>query len=73
MRTKAVDLAKATVRKVAVPDLVGTFGQIKASDFATSCWVEQAKFDAFGVCGEHREICAQAVPGGAQRIRCAPV
>ena len=69
----AVDQAGARIRQIAVPDLVGAFRQIKPRDLAAARGIEQTKLDAFGVGREHREIGAQAVPGGAQRIGIAAI
>src|SRR5215471_19908079 len=67
----AVDQAGAGVGQIAVPHLVGAFRQRKAGDLAATRRIEQAKVDAGGVGGEHREIYAKPVPGRAQRVGCA--
>ena len=66
----AVQLARMHVRQVAVPDHVGLLGQRNRQrlDFGVDR-VEQAELDAGGVLGEQREVDADAVPGGAERIR----
>ena len=64
----AVDQAGARVRQVAVPDLVGAFRQVEARDLAPAGRIEQAELERCGVGGEDREVGAEPVPGGAQRI-----
>ena len=68
MHAIAVDRAGPRIGQVAVPDLVGVFGQLDALDLALACGVEQADLDFGGVGREQREIDALAVPGGAERI-----
>ena len=65
----AVKLAQAGVGQVAVPDLVGTLGQRQPLGLALAGGIEQAQFDFFRMCGKHREIDPQSIPGGAQRVR----
>src|SRR5690606_36295836 len=49
MYTVAVELPRAHVRKVPMPDLVGIFGQFDALELAPSRPVEQAQLDLGGV------------------------
>ena len=62
----AVELARAHVGQVAVPDLVGVLGQRDARDLALAGVVEQAQLDLFRVRREQREVGAGTVPGRAQ-------
>ena len=64
----AVDQAGARIGHVAVPDLVGAFRQLEAHDLAPARRIEDAELDLGGMGGEHREVGAEPVPGGAQRI-----
>ena len=63
----AVDGAGPDLGQVAVPDLVGVFGQLDALDLLVAGAVEQADLDLGGVGREEREIGALAVPGRAAR------
>src|SRR5690606_12548389 len=60
-----IDGAGARVGKVAVPDLIGVFGQDDALELALACGVEKTKLDFRRVRREQREIDAEAVPRGA--------
>ncbi|MNN35150.1 hypothetical protein D3C81_1489920 [compost metagenome] len=55
-------------RQVAVPDLVGAFGQRQALDLLAAVGRKQAQLDACGVGGEDREVDAQAVPMRAKGV-----
>ena len=68
MHAVAVELARPDVGQVAVPDLVGVFGQGDAVGLAPAVGVEQAQFDLGGVGGEQGEIDARSVPGRAARM-----
>ena len=63
----AVDRAGPRVGQIAVPDLVGVFGQLDALELALAVVVEQAELDLGRVGREQREIDAEPVPGGAER------
>ena len=62
----AVDLPGVGVGQVAVPDLVGVFGQFDTLQFTLALGVEQAELHLGGMGGKQREVDPQAVPGGAQ-------
>ncbi len=64
----AVEHPRKAVRQVAVPDLVGPFGQRITADLTAASRIEQAEFDLLRMGGEHREVHALPVPGGAERI-----
>jgi hypothetical protein len=68
VRAVGVEQAGAGVRQVAVPDLVGPFGQRQAMQLALARRVEQAELDPARMRGEHGEVDARAVPGRAERI-----
>jgi hypothetical protein len=68
MDAVAVGRAWPRIGEVAVPDLVGIFGQIDALDLALAAGVEQAELDLGRVRREQGEVDAQAVPGGAERV-----
>ena len=68
MDAVAVELARADVRQVAVPDLVSVLGQHDPLELALAAVVEQAQLDLLGVGAEQREVHAAAVEGGAQRV-----
>ncbi len=63
----AVEQARKDVRQIAVPDLVGVFGEVDPLDLATAVRIEQTELDPLGIGGEEREIDAAAVPGGPER------
>ncbi|MNL50604.1 hypothetical protein D3C87_1736330 [compost metagenome] len=65
----AVDQPGLRIRQVTVPDLVGAFGQVEAPQFLAAARVKDAQLDAGGVGREYGEIHAQAIAGGAKRIR----
>src|SRR5690606_32601309 len=67
----AVEQARARLRQVAVPDVVGPLAQLDAVRLAAADAVEQAQFDALGTFGEDREVDALAVPGRSARVRTA--
>src|SRR6185437_17122349 len=69
----AVNQSGASVRQIAVPHLVGAFGQIEPGDFAAAAGIEQAELDALGIGGEHGKVGAKTVPGSTERIRAAGV
>src|SRR5947209_12262579 len=62
----AVDGARPCIRQIAVPDLVRIFWKRNPFDFCRAIDIKDAKFNFRGVCGEEREIHADAVPGGAK-------
>src|ERR1051326_6766531 len=68
MRTLAVNVPEPHVWQVAVPHLVGVLRHFEAGDFAAAAGVEQAELDALGMRGKHREVGAETVPSGAERI-----
>ena len=64
----AVDGAGPRIRQIAVPDLVGIFGQLDTVELVAAGRIKQAQLDLGCVCGEQREVDTQSVPGGAQRM-----
>ena len=64
----AVELARADVGQVAVPDLVGVLGQHDPLQLALAAGIEQAELDLLGIGAEQGEVDAPAIEGGAQRI-----
>ena len=64
----AVELPRAHVRQVAVPDLVGELRQRHPCRLGLAVRVEQAELDLLRVRRKQREIGPGAIPGGAQRI-----
>ena len=65
----AVELAWDDIVEIAVPNVLGAFGQRNALDLASTLSIEQTKLDPFGVGREQRKIGATSVPGGAKRMR----
>ena len=65
---EAIEQPDLRVRQVTVPHLVGEFGQRISCDLPLALWIEQAEIDALRVRGEDREVRAEPVPGGAERI-----
>src|SRR6516162_3458862 len=65
----AIDRAGMHIRQVAVPDLVGVFGQLEARRLALTGFVEQAELDTRRIGRKQREVRPLAVPGGAKRMR----
>jgi hypothetical protein len=63
-----VDGARVSVGQVAVPYLVGAFGQCVAFEFLSACRLEQAQLYSLRVRGEDREVHAQAVPARTQGV-----
>ena len=63
----AVDHSRMGVGQIAVPDLIGVFGQFDAFQFLLALAVEQAQLDLGGMRGKQRKVDAQPVPGCAQR------
>ena len=64
----AVDQAGARVGQVAVPDLVGAFRQRRSARSRAGPTDRRGRARSGGMGGEHREVGAEPVPGGAQRI-----
>ena len=64
-----VDRAGAGGVHVAVPDLVGILRQLDAFELGLASLVEQAQLHLRRMRREQREIDAEPVPGGAQRMR----
>src|SRR4051794_29524331 len=64
-----VELPRARVGQIAVPDEVGALAQLDTLDLAPPARVEQAQLDALGVLREEREVDAGAVPGRTERMR----
>src|SRR3954451_21167486 len=67
--TVSVNLPRAQIRKIAVPDFVGVFGQAGASDLAFAILVEQAEFHRLGIFREQGEVHPFSVPGRSEGIR----
>src|SRR5579885_3129558 len=64
----SVNVARRSLRQIAVPHLIRVFGQNDAPQFAIAAAVEQAELDLLRVLGKDRKVDAAAVPGRAQRI-----
>src|SRR6185312_9236596 len=58
----AVELSRRHVVEIAVPDVLATFGQLDALEFAATLAVEQAQLDLGGVGGKQGKIGPPAVP-----------
>src|SRR5690606_13596030 len=67
MNPVAVHLPRASLRQIAMEDLVGVFRQLDPLDLPLSVDVEKAELDLRGVCGEQGEIYAAPIPGRPQR------
>ncbi len=66
----AIELAGPDLGEVPVPDLLGALPQRDAVRlFPRVGRVEQAQLDGRSVLGEQREVDADAIPGGAERVR----
>ncbi len=66
----SVNLSRAAVGKVNMPDLVGLFRQVESSRLGLRIGrIEQTEFDACGIFRINREIDPSAVPGCPQGIR----
>ena len=62
-------VARADVRQIAMPDMVGVFGQRRRCASCRSVGrIEQAEFHVRGMFGEQRKIDALAIPRSAKRI-----
>ena len=64
----AVQQARACLRQIAMPDLVGAFLERNALDFAPPALVEQAQLDFLGILREQGEIDPLAVPVRTPRM-----
>ena len=64
----AVDGAGPGIGKIAVPNLVRVFRQHDSIDLVLATRIEQAEFDLGRIGREQREIDAEPIPGGAQRV-----
>ena len=62
-----VDLPRPGVWKIAVPYLVGIFGQFDALQFLQPVSIKQAKLDFCRIGGKQGEVHAEAIPGRTQR------
>ncbi len=65
----AVELARPDLGQVAVPDLVGEFGQRDPLGLAPSLRIEEAELDLLRVGGEDGEIDPASIPGRAKGMR----
>ena len=65
----AVNRSGVHVRHIAVPDLVGEFGQLDSRRLAFAATVEEAELDPRRIGREQCEIDPLAVPGGPERMR----
>ncbi len=65
----AVWLTGRHIVEIAVPHVVGMFGQCDALDLAMAELVEQTKLDFLGVGGEQRKVGSTPIPGGAEGMR----
>src|SRR5258708_37688418 len=63
-----IDLPGAGLRKIAMPHMVRSFGQLDALDLAAAFRLEQAELDALGALGVEREIDARSIPGSPERM-----
>ena len=63
-----VALSGNDIVEIAVPDILGAFGQRDAFDLAAALSVEQAQLDLLRMGGEQREVGAPAIPGRAETI-----
>ena len=63
---ETVDGARPRFRQIAVPDLVGIFGQFDPLALGDAVIVEQAEFDLGGVGREDGEVDAETIPCGAE-------
>ncbi len=64
----AVDRAGPRIRQVAVPDLVGVFGQGDPLDLAVAPGIEQAELDLGRMRREQGEVDAEPVPCRTERV-----
>src|SRR5580700_3281920 len=64
----AIKLIGPHVRQIAMPDLVGVFGQHDASLLVLARALEQAQFDLFGMRREQCEVDPLAVPRRPKRV-----
>src|SRR4029453_2080665 len=64
-----VELARADVVKVAVPNVLAAFRQGNTLELPPPMAVKQAKFDFGGIGRKQRKICPPPVPGSAERMR----
>src|SRR5271170_7182573 len=64
----AIDCARPDPRHVAMPNLIGVFGEIDARGLALAFLVEQADLDSARMRREQGEIDAVPVPGGPERV-----
>ena len=62
----AIELAGRDVVEIAVPDVLGSLGQLDALELAAALAVEQAQLDLLRVGGEQRKVGAPAVPACAE-------
>ena len=67
MGAKAITQARLRAGQIAVPDLVGAFGQYEARNFLAAGRIEPTELDALGVLGKHGEIHAETIPARTER------
>ena len=71
MNAIAVELPRANVRQIAMPNLVRVFRQADPRGLLSPGFVEQTEVHPFGIFREQGEIHAHPVPFGATRIGCS--
>ena len=68
MHAETVGRSGWDTRQVAMPDLIGIFGQHDAVQFTRARRIENAHFGLSGSRGEYGEVSAAAVPRSAPRM-----
>ena len=69
MHTKSINRPRPRVGQIAVPDFVGILWQRNPADLSLALIIEQAQLHLRGMRREDREVDAETVPCGAERIR----
>ena len=64
----AIDGARARVRQIAVPYLIGEFRQLDPLDFFFARVIEKTQFNLSRMGGEQGKVDAQAIPSRTFRI-----
>lgn len=64
----AVESSRTNIGQIAVPDLIGVFGQFDTGGFLAAVGAEQAQLDPLRVGGKQGKIGARTIKGGAQRM-----
>ncbi len=63
-----INRVRADIGEIAVPNLIGIFGEFDAIELLSSGLIKDADLDFGGVRGKDREVGALAVPGSAARV-----